>query len=210
MNRSWNGRSPAEPRSAVIVMAMICCFLASFLLPGTAADLEGRVIRVMDGDTVKVTLKSGKTETVRFLGVDSPESYITRFGYTEFLGKAASRVTRNLLLGKQVLLKTRRNAESPERDRHGRILAFVHQGTVDICSHLVKIGLARVYRKIPSPRHDELLGYEAEAKQKKLGIWDSDAERVYYRRQFQSKVNRYLVLWFWENDRDFLKEVLCR
>ncbi|HON78349.1 MAG TPA: thermonuclease family protein [Spirochaetota bacterium] len=171
--------------------------------------LHGRVLRVYDGDTIKVQLDDGKKVVVRFLGVDTPESYKRRYGYTEYLGDRASLFAKRELSRKNVVLKTISDGRTYSKDRHGRVLAYVFRGGDDICALLLKNGLARVYRKSPCSRHREFLEYEAGAKREGLGIWDREQERSFYRTQFRAHPNKYLLLWFWEHDRDFLREVLC-
>ncbi len=74
-----------------MITLLLYSLLSSPLHPGTTDGIDGRVVKVLDGDTIRVALKSGKIETVRFLGIDAPESYIMRYGYSEFLGREASR-----------------------------------------------------------------------------------------------------------------------
>jgi micrococcal nuclease len=199
--------SPRAGRLAFILV--LSALTAAPLFPDEPRTIEGRVEKVFDGDTVKVRLDTGGREVVRFLGIDTPESYVTRYGYTEFLGSEASKFTRDLLAGKRVRLAAQTRGGAVIRDRHGRLLAFVYHENRDICALLLEKGLARVYRKSPSPRHGELVKLESTAKSSGLGIWNAAAEKDFYRRQFRDNRNRHLVLWFWDNDREFLKTLLC-
>ncbi len=192
----------------------VALLLAVFLLTaGSASDntitFQGRVEHVYDGDTYKVRLDTGKTETVRLLGVDTPESYIRRFGYIEFLGHEAHVFAASQLRGKNIRLEGVPHRDGIARDRYNRLLAFVYQENHDICAMLLQKGLARVYRKSPSPRHNEFLRIESEAKAAGLGIWNAVAEKAFYRKQFTSGRNKHLLLWFWENDREFLRQIFC-
>lgn len=162
-----------------------------------------------DGDTVKVRLSDGTNVAVRFLGVDTPESYTRRYGYTEFLGDRASLFAKRELNKKDVTLKSPSAGGAISKDRHGRVLAYIFRGNDDICALLLKNGLARVYRKSPCSRHREFLEYEAAAKRDGLGIWNREQERGFYRTQFGARPNKYLLLWFWEHDREYLREILC-
>lgn len=84
--------------------------------PSPVRLTSGTVVRVVDGDTAVVRLRD-KTEKVRFIGVDTPESTIEHEPY----GKEASRYTKSRLEGKTVFLQV-----GPEpRDRYGRLLAYV-------------------------------------------------------------------------------------
>ena len=190
----------------VLALAVLA---AGPLYPGEPRTLEGRVEKVFDGDTIRVRLDSGEREVVRFLGVDTPESYARRYGYVEFLGTESSKFIQDQLSGKRVRLTAGFRGDTVERDRYRRILAFVYHENRDICALLVEKGLARVYRKSPSPRHDELVKLETAARDAGLGIWNTAAEKDFYRSQFRENRNRHLVLWFWDNDREFLKSIMC-
>lgn len=85
------------------------------------------VTRIVDGDTLEL----GNGETVRLVGIDTPER--GECGY-----QAASDNLARLVLGKQVKL-----AESDEdRDRYDRLLRYVDIGNQDAGLRLIKNGLA--------------------------------------------------------------------
>ena len=86
----------------------------------TARDAsEGRVVRVVDGDTIRV-VHEGREEPVRLIGVDTPES-VKPGSPVECFGKAAAAFTRRELDGRRVRLVP----DVEERDRYGRLLAYV-------------------------------------------------------------------------------------
>ncbi len=130
---------------------------------GTAAR-EAReslvtVAEVIDGDTFR--LESG--ESVRLLGVDTPEK-------GEPLFEEATAFARAVLSGQPVRLLL---CVLQERDRYGRLLAFVEAGTVDPGLELVRQGLARTLF-IPPCGMERALAYRAaerRAFREGLGIW---------------------------------------
>lgn len=205
MNRSGKQYKNFAPWG-LLLLFMLCAFRTN--AHNEYAMLQGRVEKVFDGDTIEVRLENGTRETIRFWGVDAPESYIKRYGYTEFMGNEAKRFTQSLIEGKEVLLKTMRHNDDYLRDKYMRILAFVYRGDNDVSVLLLNKGLARVYRKSKSPRHREFLTLEKEAETQGLGIWNKKAEGEYYRQQYTSNKNRYLILWFWEHDKQFLLKLL--
>lgn len=205
MNRSEKRHNP-HAFAGALLLAFVCVIHAR--ANNEYVIIRGRVEKVFDGDTIEVRLENGKFESVRFWGIDAPESYIKRYGYTEFMGNEAKRFTQNLLTGKEVLLKTFAHGDDFLRDKYRRMLAFVYCGSDDISSLLLSKGLAKVYRKSKSPRHQEFLKIEKEAALRGAGIWNKEAERDYYRRQYASNKNRYLILWFWEYDKQFLLKLL--
>lgn len=94
------------------------------------------VTRVVDGDTLEV-LMNGKTETVRLLLVDTPETVHPQKP-VEPLGPEASQFVKDALQGKEVRVKP----GSEERDQYGRLLAYVFIGDETIQEKLLKNGLA--------------------------------------------------------------------
>jgi endonuclease YncB( thermonuclease family) len=172
---------------------------------------HGTVLKVSDGDTFRVRLTGGRVLTVRLLGIDAPESYERRFGYSEYGGREAAALLQRLLAGKTVRLESPRNRKGrPQADRYGRRLAWVWQGETDICRTLLTAGWAKVYRKTACPRQAEFLAVEERARDAALGIWDLAKARAFYRTQFRRTGNRLLLPWFWEHDKDFIKEELER
>ncbi len=98
--------------------------------------IEVSVVRVIDGDTIKV-LYTGKPESVRLIGIDTPE--ITR-GKNEPFGAQAGAFLEALLADRMVLIEF----DVGQRDRYGRLLAYVWaQGDGDPAPILVNAQLAR-------------------------------------------------------------------
>ncbi len=85
------------------------------------------VTRVVDGDTIEL----GNGETVRLVGMDTPE--VGECGFE----RSASNLGR-LVLGQRVRL----GRIDEERDRYGRLLRYVDVGTQDAGLRLIKNGLA--------------------------------------------------------------------
>ena len=84
------------------------------------------MVRVIDGDTLKVRLASGASETVRLIGIDTPE---TRKPNTpvECGGRDATARMKRLALrrGVGVAVVLRSDPTQDRRDRYGRLLAYV-------------------------------------------------------------------------------------
>jgi endonuclease YncB( thermonuclease family) len=103
---------------------------------------RGKVTKVVDGDTLDVRLRSGKTRRVRLLGIDTPEVY----GGLECGGKKASASLRRLTpVGTPVRLVS--DATQDRVDRYGRLLRYVHKVSTgrDVNRTQVARGWARVY-----------------------------------------------------------------
>ena len=86
-----------------------------------AGGRTARVVRVVDGDTIKVRLDgSGGTERVRYIGIDTPES-VKPGTPVQCFAKAASHANERLVAGRSVRLE----GDVEPRDRYGRLLAYV-------------------------------------------------------------------------------------
>lgn len=91
-----------------------------------------RVVRVIDGDTLDVVSADGRTETVRVIGIDAPES--GECGYAE----AADALARQVL-GEVVDLVA---GTDLDRDRYRRLLRYIDQTGLDIGLELIRGGFA--------------------------------------------------------------------
>lgn len=140
---------------------------------GTAAtdgrfSLSGTVTRVVDGDTLDVTLAGGKRERVRLLGIDTPERGSC------FAASATARA-RTLALSKRVVLKG--DATQATRDRYRRLLAYVWlPGGKDLGYQLVAGGFAKV--NVYDGPYERLAAYrraESSAKRGPAGQWKACA-----------------------------------
>lgn len=130
------------------------------------------VTRVVDGDTIDLTIND-KTERVRLVGIDTPETVDPRKSVQCF-GKEASNEMTRLVLGKKVSLRA--DSQSADRDVYSRLLryAYLEDGT-DIDATMIKNGFAYAYVKYPFDRMEEFKGYENEARINKRGLWADDA-----------------------------------
>lgn len=101
---------------------------------------EHTVYRVVDGDTIRVNdLTGADLGRVRLIGIDAPE--LSREGAPdECHAQEAAGALAQLVDGKTVRLLT--DPTQPERDRYGRILAYVELEQVDAGRVLVSQGHA--------------------------------------------------------------------
>lgn len=100
------------------------------------------VARVVDGDTLVVSMASGE-ETVRLIGVDTPETVRPNTPVQCFGAEASERI-HQLLDGQQVRLAADPSQE--DRDQYGRLLRYVQTLTgVDVGGDLLAGGFAREY-----------------------------------------------------------------
>jgi micrococcal nuclease len=129
---------------------------------------RAQVLRVVDGDTIRVSL-AGRTERVRYIGVDTPES-VKPGTPVECFAKRASAANAALVTGRSVRLV----ADVEQRDRYGRLLAYVYRepdGTF-VNAQLVRDGFARPLTIAPNVAHArELAGLANRARRAGRGLW---------------------------------------
>ncbi len=131
--------------------------------PTPAQTLQATVQRVVDGDTVDV-LVDGREERVRLIGVDTPEVY----GKAEAYGAEASAFTKQRLTGQEVRLEL----DVEERDRYGRLLAYVWIGDEMFNETLVREGYAQVMTVPPNVKYaDRFVALQREAREHGRGLW---------------------------------------
>ncbi len=131
------------------------------------------VVNAVDGDTVKVRL-NGQKETVRLIGIDTPETRDPRVG-VECGGPAASENAKRLLpAGKEVKLVF--DTSQDRRDRYGRLLAYVDlPDGKSFQEQQLSAGLAKVYVYQGSRFHrlDAFQRVSDEARANRRGVWGS-------------------------------------
>jgi micrococcal nuclease len=136
------------------------------LHPG--ARLAGTVTRVVDGDTVHVRL-GGRDETVRYIGMDTPET-VKPHTPVQCFGEAASAANRRLVAGARVDLRL----DAEARDRYGRVLAYVyrHRDGLFVNAALVRGGFATILTIPPNVSHAaDLRGLQRDARARRRGLW---------------------------------------
>lgn len=127
------------------------------------------VVRVIDGDTILIRFENGVEERVRLLLVDTPESVHPDKPVQPF-GPEASQFAKDMMPeGSTVKLEL----DVGERDKYGRLLAYVWVGDKMFNELLLEKGLARVaYVFAPNTRHvDRFYEIQKQAQQQAVGIW---------------------------------------
>lgn len=129
-----------------------------------------KIVRIVDGDTL-VAAKNGVEDTVRLIGIDTPELYVEGKKVDDPQAISALEYAKAALTGRYVELEL----DMDERDRYGRLLAYVWLYDTMLNKLLLENGIARVATYPPNVKYlDEFLILEKYAKEKKLGIWGSE------------------------------------
>src|SRR3954453_16962203 len=119
------------------VAALGSVFAGDVLARDTGAfAYSGRVVHVVDGDTVDVALKSSKRVRVRVIGIDTPE-------VGTCYAAAATRRMIQLTSSKNVVL--RGDSTQATHARYSRLLAYVDVAAKDAGATLLREGYAHVY-----------------------------------------------------------------
>jgi micrococcal nuclease len=167
------------PRRIAIMLLALAAALGAreALVDGTAdegttsrAPLEGRVVRVVDGDTIHVVV-GGRREKIRYIGVDTPETHHPTKG-VQCYGPDSSAFNARLVGGERVRLV--RDVEL--RDRYGRLLAYVYRARdgLFVNAELARRGYARPLRIAPDVRYaTRLEALAREARAAGRGLWSA-------------------------------------
>ena len=140
--------------------------LIALVLAGCGSATTARVERVVDGDTIVVRL-DGRSERVRYIGVDTPESVKPGVGVQCF-AKAAAAENRRLVLGRDVRL----TYDAEARDRYGRLLAYVWRDKLLVNAELVRRGYGKPLEIAPNLAHAaELRRLASAARRGRQGLW---------------------------------------
>jgi len=127
------------------------------------------VTKEVDGDTAHVTI-NGEDESVRFIGIDTPETH-GKNGLKECFGQEASEHTASLIpVGTKVRLV--RDAEA--RDRYGRLLAYIYRVSDGLFVNLAiaRDGYADVLTFPPNVAHaSEFVAAVRSARTENIGLW---------------------------------------
>ncbi|EFA7798913.1 thermonuclease family protein, partial [Escherichia coli] len=125
-----------------------------------SADIHGRVVRVLDGDTIEVMLSQHPVR-VRLVNIDAPEK-------KQDYGRWSEKIMKSLVAGKTVTVTYF------QRDRYGRILGQVYAPDgMNVNQFMVRAGAAWVYEQYNTDPVLPVL--QEEARQQKRGLWADSA-----------------------------------
>ncbi|TKX59597.1 nuclease [Halorubrum sp. SS7] len=154
--------------------------------PDDPADTAwtGTVVRVVDGDTMEVEFPNGEVDTVRLLGVDTPETSVGSTAPGEFegipdtdagrahlatWGGEATTFAESELAGETVTVVT----GGDRRGGYGRLLAVLYVDGEDFNERLLTEGYARLY-DTEFAKRDAYAAAEAGARERGAGLWAFD------------------------------------
>jgi endonuclease YncB( thermonuclease family) len=131
-------------------------------VPAGSQTLNGRVVRVADGDTVTVLDATNTQHRIRLEGIDAPESH-------QAFGAQSKQSLSEMVFGKDVSVVVRKT------DQYGRLVGKILLEGKDINLEQVKAGLAwhyKEYQREQTPEDRELYARaEDEARAARRGLW---------------------------------------
>lgn len=140
------------------------------LMSPSRGDTTWTVTEVIDGDTIAVT-REGESDTVRLLGVDTPETKHPDRPVGCF-GPEAAAFTASRLAGREVVLET----DVEVRDLYDRRLAYVTVDGEHFNETLLREGYATLLVIPPNDRYGRsLLRAELDARSAQRGLWSACA-----------------------------------
>lgn len=187
-SRTAAGRAGALVALAIVLVVSLWLSPPTGCHRSTGADLPAwlepaRVVKHVDGDTLRVVLDGGAEESVRLIGIDTPESTNQK----EPWGREASELTKSLApIGSEVYLEY----DAEARDRYGRLLAYVWLEPTDtgaesavrskmLNARIALAGFASPLTIQPNSKYAHLFArYVIEARDGEAGMWDPSATPV--------------------------------
>lgn len=132
----------------------------------SAKQITGHVIKVSDGDTIKIETRDREIHTIRLLGIDAPEK-------EQKYGMMARDFLAEYVLFEKVTIKY------DKKDFFRRVLGKIIFEGQDINQLAIQNGYAWFYKKFRSsqPEKDRTTYEKAEiaAKNQKLGLWSQSS-----------------------------------
>jgi len=130
------------------------------------------VTKAVDGDTIEVNM-NGKTEPIRFIGVDTPETHDPRKAIQCF-GVAAAAFTKGSLEAHGNHVRLEADPLNTNRDRYNRLLRYVYlPDNTLLNAEIIKQGYGFAYLGFPFTKSDEFHAYELIARTQNKGLWGS-------------------------------------
>lgn len=124
----------------------------------------------VDGDTIAIDM-DGKTENIRMIGIDTPETHKPN-SPVQCYGPAASAYVKNLIGGQKVRLES--DPKSTNRDRYDRLLRYVYLPDNRLIeAEIIKNGYGFAYTQFPFTKSDEFVSYQNAAKSAGKGLWSN-------------------------------------
>jgi micrococcal nuclease len=154
----------AESRSTTAPVSTVAAVSVTMAPPDGSE--RATVSRIKDGDTVEIEMLSGDNETVRLIGINTPES-------GECFSEEATTALATLL-SDQVISMT---ADVSDKDQYGRLLRYLWLDRgVFVNEIMVRGGYAQARDYPPDSLYaEDIAAAQESAQSDAIGIWATDA-----------------------------------
>lgn len=151
------------PTPTVSVDSLLPIFEKYDCLPRVTSIQKGTVTNVIDGDTVDVLLGDGTTVSVRYIGIDAPESGMMFY-------EESMKHNSDLVLNREVVLIS----DVSDTDYFRRLLRYVIVGDIFVNADLVNEGMAVAKDYPPDSACAPLLAAAIiPSRSSQIGIWEA-------------------------------------
>lgn len=141
----------------LLLLALIACQCAY------AKSIDGRVVRVSDGDTITVLTAGNRQKKIRLYGIDAPEK-------RQAFGEKSRQALAGFVAGKTV------KVDVLDVDRYGRNVGVVSEGSQNINRVMVANGMAWVYGYYCKKSFcNEWKNLDVQAQKSQKGLWRDPA-----------------------------------
>jgi micrococcal nuclease len=155
-----------------VLLAALAAVVAALALDRGRDDRDGaRVVRVVDGDTIRVSI-GGRERSVRLLGIDTPETH--RPGTPVECGGPQATAHLKALLPPRTPVTLEPDPGQDRVDRYGRLLAYVRLPSGRLAEEAqLSAGWATVYvyDQRPVARDPAFRRAAAAARSGRRGVW---------------------------------------
>ena len=155
-------------RTARIGIALLVFGMLALITQTQFEPIDATVVRVIDGDTIRVPRVQGKEYIVRLIGVDTPET-VHPTKTVQHFGAEASAYTKAALEAKTVTLEADPTGDT--RDRYGRLLRYVHLDGQNFNTRLIREGYGHAIRRFRYSLKAQFIRLEDSARKAGRGLW---------------------------------------
>lgn len=145
----------SQAREQGLLPCSLCFTAEEVAMRSQAREIRARVVGVSDGDTITV-LEGKMRYTLRLYGIDAPES-------GQAFGRQAKAFLSSVVFGKEL------RVELIEKDRYGRWVANIYDGSIWVNRAIVEAGYAWHYRNYSNSK--DLQEAENKARSEGRGLW---------------------------------------
>lgn len=129
------------------------------------------VLKIIDGDTIKIDY-NGEVETLRLIGIDTPELGGTNVE-TECFAEEAKSKLEELIGDRHITFED--DSSQGDADRYGRYLMYIFVDGDNLNQKMIELGYAYEYTyDTPYKYQEEFQTAEKNARNNKLGLWSAD------------------------------------